>query len=120
VARFHEEHEREFSYRRDDAPVEIYQLQLVAVGATPKPVFARHDSNGKGGSTPQETRPVWFDELDDPVDTPVYHRESLPAGTKLTGPAIVDQLDSTTLVPPDVEAEVDEWLNIRMHIGGSQ
>jgi N-methylhydantoinase A len=120
VARFHEEHEREFSYRRDEAPVEIYQLQLVAVGATPKPAFARHDADGKGRLTPEETRPVWFDELDDPVETPVYHRESLPAGTRLTGPAIIDQLDSTTLVPPDVEAEVDEWLNIRMHIGGRQ
>jgi N-methylhydantoinase A len=30
---------------------------------------------------------------------------------------VIDQLDSTTLVPPDVTAEVDEWLNVRMHIG---
>ena len=38
VARFHEEHEREFAYKREDgAPVEIYQLALRAVGITPKP-----------------------------------------------------------------------------------
>jgi N-methylhydantoinase A len=30
---------------------------------------------------------------------------------------VIDQLDSTTLVPPDVTAEVDEWLNIRMEVG---
>ena len=35
---------------------------------------------------------------------------------ELEGPALVDQLDSTVLVPPGVRCEVDEWLNIRMHI----
>jgi N-methylhydantoinase A len=30
---------------------------------------------------------------------------------------VIDQLDSTTLVPPGVRAEVDEWLNIRIHLG---
>ena len=49
------------------------------------------------------------------VDTPLYLRSDLPAGTKLEGPAIVDQLDSTTVVPPGLRADVDEWLNIRMH-----
>jgi len=33
---------------------------------------------------------------------------------------VIDQLDSTTLIPPGVAAEVDEWLNIRMHIGDAQ
>jgi len=42
-------------------------------------------------------------------------RGDLAAGARLQGPAIVDQLDSTTLVPPGWRAEVDEWLNIRMH-----
>jgi len=40
----------------------------------------------------------------------------LRAGAELDGPAIVEQLDSTTLVPPGWHAEVDEWLNIRMHM----
>jgi N-methylhydantoinase A len=37
-------------------------------------------------------------------------------GTRLTGPAIIEQLDSTTVVPPGWGAEVDEWLNIRMQV----
>ena len=32
------------------------------------------------------------------------------------GPAIIDQLDSTTVVPPATRATVDEWLNIRIDI----
>jgi N-methylhydantoinase A len=58
---------------------------------------------------------VHFDGSGGAVDTPVYVRAGLPAGTKLAGPAVIDQLDSTTLVPPGWRAEVDEWLNIRMH-----
>ena len=42
VARFHDEHEREYDYRRDGAPVEIYRLNVRAVGVTPKP-SSRHE-----------------------------------------------------------------------------
>jgi N-methylhydantoinase A/oxoprolinase/acetone carboxylase beta subunit len=50
------------------------------------------------------------------VDTPVYERSELPAGVEFDGPAVIDQLDTTTLVPPGVRAAVDEWLNIRMEV----
>ena len=57
---------------------------------------------------------VLFDQVDEAVDTPVYDRSELPAGAEFEGPAVVEQLDSTTVVPPGVEVKVDEWLNIRM------
>jgi N-methylhydantoinase A len=114
VARFHAEHERAYNYRRDGSPVEIYRLSLRAVGVTPKPELKRYELNG-GSANPHGTRPVWFDSSDAAMDTPLYVRTDLPAGTRLEGPAIVDQLDSTTVVPPGWRAEVDEWLNIRMH-----
>jgi N-methylhydantoinase A len=115
VARFHDEHEREFSYRRDGAPVEIYQLQLRAVGVTPKPEQRPHPA---GGRLPQPVthRDVRFDEADGPVSTPIYIRADLPVGVELAGPAIIEQLDSTCLVPPGVTARVDEWRNVRMEI----
>jgi N-methylhydantoinase A len=34
----------------------------------------------------------------------------------IEGPAIIEQLDSTTVIPPGVRAEVDEWLNVRIHV----
>ena len=116
TARFHAEHEREHNYRRYGAPVEIYRLTLQAVGVTPKPELARYPRDGKPPQ-PHEVRPVRFDEDERSLDTPVYAREVLPAGTALVGPAVIDQLDSTTLVPPGVSAEIDDWLNIRMTIG---
>jgi N-methylhydantoinase A len=114
VARFHAEHERAYNYRRDGSPVEIYRLSVRAVGVTPKPQLKRHQLNG-AGAKPRGVRPVHFDSSGKALETPLYLRDDLPAGTQLEGPAIVDQLDSTTVVPPGWRAEVDEWLNIRMH-----
>ena len=57
-----------------------------------------------------------FDESPEALPTPVHRRDDLPAGAVLEGPAIVDQLDSTTVVPPGTRATVDEWLNIRIEI----
>jgi N-methylhydantoinase A len=112
--RFHAEHERAYNYRRDGSPVEIYRLSVRAVGVTPKPQLRRHELNGS--VLPEAaSRPVHFDATGTALDTPVYFRSELGAGTTLTGPAVIDQLDSTTLVPPGWRAEVDEWLNIRLH-----
>jgi N-methylhydantoinase A len=114
VARFHAEHERAYNYRRDGAPVEIYRLSVRAVGVTPKPSLKRYPT-GDGALRPHASRRVRFDETDAPVETPVYLRSELPAGASLDGPAVFEQLDSTTLVPPGWRAEVDDLLNIRMH-----
>jgi N-methylhydantoinase A len=117
TAKFHDQHEREYAYRRDGAAIEIYQLGLRAIGITPKPELQRHPLTGVGVvPEPFTRRPVKFDELDEPVDTPIYHRDTLPAGTVIEGPAIIDQFDSTTVVPPGVIADVDEYLIIRLHI----
>ena len=80
---------------------------------TPKPELAQHARDG-ALPAPQTRRQVRFDD-GSAHETPVYLRSDLPAGSVLDGPAVVDQLDSTTLVPPGWHAEVDEWLNIRMH-----
>jgi N-methylhydantoinase A len=116
VAAFHAQHEREYNFRRDDAPVDLYRLNLRAVGIVPKAAFREHSGDGRMPA-PFERRAVWF-EGTAPVETPVYHRDELPAGARFHGPAIIEQLDSTTIVPPGVATEVDRFLNIIMHVGG--
>ena len=115
VRTFHEHYEREFNFRQDDAPVEVYQLHLSAVGKTPKPAFRPATPVAQDPGAPAETRPVYFYETGW-VDTPVYDRDTLAAGTRFSGPAVINQLDSTTVVPPSTRAEIDEWLNIRIHL----
>jgi N-methylhydantoinase A len=99
VTKFHAQHEREYTYRRDDAAVEIYQLGVRAIGITPKPELRRYAVDGTGSPEPSAHRLVTFDELEAPAETPVFERAALPAGTVIHGPAVIDQFDSTTLVP---------------------
>jgi N-methylhydantoinase A len=117
VQTFHEQYEREFSFRQDDAPVEVYQLHLTAVGKTPKPAFRPAELVAQGAPAAHERRNVYFG-THGWVDTPVYERDELAAGTSFEGPAIINQLDSTTVVPPATRAEIDEWLNIRIYLEG--
>ena len=115
VAAFHADHDREYAFRRDDTPVEIFRLNLAAIGTVPKAELMRHAADG-AKAVAESTRMVDFDEVEGAVETPIYSHEGLPAGALLEGPAIVEQLDSTTVIPPGVRAEVDEWLNIRIHV----
>jgi hypothetical protein len=76
---------------------------------------------GLGGSTapsgPVGTRRVWFENTWH--DTPIYRRESLAAGTALDGPAIIEQLDTTTVIEPGDRARVDALGNSRSPSGAS-
>jgi N-methylhydantoinase A len=119
VSMFHAEHEREHNYRRDQAAVEIFRLNVRAIGRTPKADLRRYRRNG-AAPAPDGTRPVIFDEAEEPVPTPVFARERLTAGSRFEGPAVIEQLDSTTLVPPEVAVEVDEWLNLRIDVGDAR
>ena len=65
---------------------------------------------------PQGSREVWFDGK--AHDTAVYDRTRFRAGAALTGPAIIDQVDSTTVVPPGATATVDKYMNILIRVGG--
>jgi N-methylhydantoinase A len=116
IEAFQVEYSREHNYRRDDAPVEIYRLQVRAVGITPKPEIARRSLAADAPLVATEHRLVRFDEADERISTAVYERAALPPGVAFEGPAIIDQLDSTTVVPPNTRATVDEWMNIRIDI----
>ncbi len=110
VEAFHRQHERDYNFRRDDAPVGLFRLNLKAVGTVPKADLARNEASG-AAAAPKTYRPVWFRETGT-AETPVYWRPDLGAGAAFSGPAIVEQFDSTVVVPPGFRAEVDAWLNI--------
>ncbi len=115
VEAFHRDHEREYAFRRDDAGIDLFRLNLTAIGVTQKAELQRHEKTG-GAPKASTTRAVAFDGFDAPIETPIYQHQELSTGSMFNGPAIIEQLDSTTVVPPDVRAEVDEWLNIRIYV----
>lgn len=110
LAAFHQEHEREFAFSDKDQIVEIYGLRVTAIGTVPKPNFPQFEPTGSLQDAYKETRPVYFDGAY--VETNVYYRDKIPVHAQLQGPAIVDQLDTTTVIPPGFTAEVDAYKNI--------
>ena len=111
LADFHSGHEHEYNYRREEAPVEIFRINVVAIGMTPPFELARGEPDG---SEPEfrRSRPVVFDGYREAIDTPIYQRTDLRAGHRLDGPAVIEQVDSTVLIPPGARGTVDRYLNL--------
>lgn len=119
LAIFHNEYEKAHNFRREDFPVEIYRLTVRAIGVTPKPSFPKIEIDKNAKAVPKGTRDVWFHGHPQAMPTNLYDRENLPAGVTINGPAIIDQLDSTTVIPPGDVAYIDEWLNIQIKLGAA-
>lgn len=101
-AAFETEHVR-INGHATGAPAKIVALRVVLSAALP-PVNAVPEP--EAGPSLKGTRRVWFG--DGPVETPVHHRARLTPGTTLAGPAILEQPDTTTLVPPGWRAGATE------------
>jgi N-methylhydantoinase A len=108
---FHEQHEQLYNYRRDATPVELYRMSLVAVGRTDKAQLGAVDT-GEAAGTPRTTRDVWWDETGGWAPTSVWDRTAIVAGLSIAGPAVVEQLDTTALIPPGAVATADPTGNL--------
>jgi N-methylhydantoinase A len=112
VAAFHAAHGRRYGHQHEQEPVEIVNVRLRAVGRGMKPHF---DSLPVGSSNASEARVAeavaWFSPHDRET-VPLYERDLLRAGNILTGPAIVFQLDATTVIEPGWQAVVDRLGNL--------
>jgi N-methylhydantoinase A len=62
---------------------------------------------------------VYFGDAGEYVDTPIYARSTLPPDARLDGPAIVEQMDTTVLIPPGSRARVDSQLNLIIEVRAS-
>ena len=111
VEQFHDLHNRRFSFELDDREVEIHGITVSGSGITEKYRPQRLDRE-PAGDPPHQTRSVYWREIGGRHDTPVWARDSLPVGFDAVGPAIVEQMDSTTVVPPGVLLVVDEYGNL--------
>ena len=107
---FEATHEREYFYRFPDTPVQIVHLRSYAIGLMPRVPLA---DTAPGDPEPPadavvDRRRVFFavDGAAAELETPFYDRDRLLAGNVVEGPAIIEQLDSTTVVPPGLPARV--------------
>ena len=112
-ALFCESHERAYGYHSASDPVELVNLRIMASCRSTPPL---EESIGKGiEAVPLGYRDIWFDG-DAPTRTPIYRRESLFHGWSLIGPAVVEQLDTTTVAFPGDNIRLDHAGNLIVEI----
>jgi N-methylhydantoinase A len=108
---FDAQHKAMFSHTAPQEPVEIVSYRVRGIGLLPPVELPKFKPAGtRLGDAWRGQRRVRFEDKE--MDCCVYARERLDVGLTLAGPAILDQLDSTTLICPGEIARVDEWKNI--------
>jgi len=107
---FHAKHMALYTFDQRDVPVEIVTLHVEAVGRLTPPEMPRISRSGSLSDARRTTQLVHFAEGTE--ETPVYDRSALGAGVEINGPAILVQLDSTTLILPGQFGRVDDFGNL--------
>ncbi|MBF6345472.1 hydantoinase/oxoprolinase family protein [Nocardia cyriacigeorgica] len=112
-------HEQRYSHSAPGQPAQIVSLRVSAVGEMPKPALTEI---GTGGPVPPENavlgdRDVVFTPDAGPARVPVFDRAGLLAGNRITGPAVIGEASTTTLVRPGDTVTVDAFGNLLMTIG---
>lgn len=111
--RFNEVYLELYGRLTPDVPVEFVTLRLV--GAGPKPDFPMKPKPPGDPSTDaarKGERQVYFSELGDFMDVPVFDRYLLTAQTTFPGPAIVEERESTVVIGPDASCRIDDYGNL--------
>ena len=112
VERFHHAHKGRYGYDDPEHPVEIVNLRLIAAAQLPRPHLPEAPLNGVVNPTGALDRrlEVYFNGRF--LSAASFDREKLNPGDSVEGPAVIQQLDSTTLVSPGQRASVDSYRNL--------
>jgi N-methylhydantoinase A len=111
--RFDTMHEQNSGHKAESEPVELVSLRLISLGLVPQAKLSPGKVTGrKVEQAKLGERKVYFGKEHGVLATQVYNRDLFEPGHQLAGPAIVEQLDTTTVIQPEQEANVDEYRNI--------
>ncbi|MEM7541754.1 MAG: hydantoinase/oxoprolinase family protein [Pseudomonadota bacterium] len=114
---FNAEHERNYGYATREFPCEIVNLRVKALGLVERPSFPQYPTRGADDAplSPTTTRAVFFDGAF--RDTDIYKVDDLRANDEISGPAVIEDPRSTTVILPGQAATVDRLRNIHIHNG---
>ena len=103
---FHSRHRHTYGHDNRSEPVKIVIVRVAAIGMIPPLMIRDIPADGRVDAI-KCRRQLWFRETGD-VDAPIYDRSRMPLGLKMAGPAVIESLESTILVPPRWQARVTE------------
>lgn len=111
--KFHSEHLKLYGYCNENKSIQMVNYRVGAVGIIVKPDLKPLPYEDDPRTiTPIEVRKVRFEGESEYVETNIYNRNDLFVGSKVIGPAIIEQMDSTCIIPPKWTADVDPFLNL--------
>ncbi|HUU51872.1 MAG TPA: hydantoinase/oxoprolinase family protein [Candidatus Heimdallarchaeota archaeon] len=116
---FHPEHNRLFGYSLEEekTPIELINLRLLSVGRTVKPRFKQEEYDKKDPENALKKRRKVFLPLEEQyVDIPVYDGHKLRYGNKVEGPALIEQVNTTTFVTPEYNVLCDRYSSYTMYL----
>ncbi|HET9663854.1 MAG TPA: hydantoinase/oxoprolinase family protein, partial [Burkholderiales bacterium] len=116
IESFHRRHKDHYGYDMRGQPVEIVNLRLAVTAARRAP--PQEHAKALRADIKEaliERRKAWFPECGF-ASTPVYDRDRLPAGCRVAGPAIIEQMDTTTVVPPRAVVKADRLGYLHMEL----
>lgn len=110
---FEAAHQQRYGFAPEGEAIELVTLRVEAVGVVKKAdIQTEVIQDNQSAPNPIETRKVWMPEAGGSVDCPVFARSDLLSGQSFDGPAVVEQMDTTTLVLPGMTGRVDAHLNL--------
>ncbi|MBI5572258.1 MAG: hydantoinase/oxoprolinase family protein [Desulfomonile tiedjei] len=117
--RFHPAHNALYGYSLEDqgTPVELINMRLVCIGATEKPRFQEQKYAGEDPSHAYKNqRKVYMPNQREFRDIPVFDGLALQFGNRIEGPAIVEQVNTTTFVAPEFNVFTDRYGSFTMYL----
>lgn len=113
---FHREHKRSYGYSKPEALVQCVSYRVCAIGIIDKPDLQPEPLQPEAPlPQPMAHRSVLFQGAQHRVETPIYLREALVPGQQVPGPCILEQMDTTIVVPEDWTIYVDGYHNLIVH-----
>lgn len=108
---FHALHETNYGHSDPSAEIEVINCRCVARGRLYRGAMPAARTMRQPTPAPRGVRDVWFGAAG-PLRTPIYERDDLDPGHRVDGPAVIEQMDTTTLVMPGTTATIDAALNL--------
>lgn len=115
VAAFSSAHIREYGYDATGRAVEIVNCRVRAVGLVPRAPIAHVAGGASLEGAIKERRAVYFENTGW-ADTPVFRRSLLPVGAPVDGPAVIEEMSSTTVILPGQQARADDYGNLVVNL----
>lgn len=111
--RFHEIHEQHHGHKAESEPVELVSVRLVSEGRVPQTRLSPFAPTGRSVADARTgERRIFFGRELGFRPCPIYDRDRLEPGHEFAGPAVVEQMDTTTVVHPEQRARVDDYRNL--------